>query len=95
MPTMPDVPTLAEAGFPSATYTGWTGIVAPAGTPVPIIEKFYAALASVLTSEEGRAFFAGAGAEAGAERPEVFAAMLREDYARWGRVVREIGLKAD
>jgi tripartite-type tricarboxylate transporter receptor subunit TctC len=93
--SLPDVPTISEAGVPGYAYEGWTGIAAPAGTPRAIIDKVYKALAAIATTDEGREFFAKAGAEAGAEPPDVFAAFLREDYERMGRVVREAGIKGD
>jgi len=93
--SIPNVPTMAEAGYPGSAYEGWVGIVAPAGTPAPIVKKMYDALSKVLLGPEGREFFAKAGAEAGADPPEAFAAIIKADYDRWAKLVPAMGLKAE
>jgi tripartite-type tricarboxylate transporter receptor subunit TctC len=93
--SLPDTPTISEAGVPGYAYEGWTGMAAPAGTSRAIIDKVHKAVAAIANTDEGREFFAKVGAEAGAEPPDVFAAFLREDYERMGRVVREAGIKGD
>ena len=92
--SLADLPTMREAGVADYSYEGWVGIAAPAGTPAPIIAKAYEAIRKALLSEEGKAFFAANGALAEAEPPEAFAAIIRAEYEKWGRVVREAGIRA-
>lgn len=93
--TLPELPTLREAGLPNYAYAGWVGIAAPTGTPPVIVAKAWRAITQVLLSAEGREFFANVGAEPGGEAQEAFAALVREEYEKWGRVVRDAGIKAD
>jgi tripartite-type tricarboxylate transporter receptor subunit TctC len=93
--TLPDVPTMAEAGVPGFDFTAWAGIAAPAGTPKPIIDSFYAAIAGVLATAEARAWFESFGVEPGGDQPEAFAALVRTENAKLGEVIRTMGLKAD
>jgi tripartite-type tricarboxylate transporter receptor subunit TctC len=92
---LPEVPTVAESGVPGYEYVAWTGVAAPAATPKAIIAKLYADIRGVLRSPESREYFAGHGAEAGGESPEEFAAFIRAEHAKWGKVVREAGIKAE
>lgn len=93
--TMPDLPTMQEAGVPGYDLTAWAGIAAPAGTPKPIIDSFYAAIAGILATPESRAWFESFGAEPGGDRPEAFAALVRTEHAKLGDVIRVMGIKAD
>ncbi|MFT3804252.1 MAG: tripartite tricarboxylate transporter substrate binding protein [Burkholderiaceae bacterium] len=93
---MPDVPTVAEQGFPDFEMGAWLGLVAPAGTPVPVLDKLFATLTTIAAEDEYRKRIAQSGAEV---RPsttrEAFAAFVARDYDDWGRIVREFGVKAD
>ncbi|MBK9134311.1 MAG: tripartite tricarboxylate transporter substrate binding protein [Betaproteobacteria bacterium] len=91
----PEVPTLAEAGVPGYEYIGWTGIAAPAATPAAVVERLSREINRISTSEEGRRFFAQAGAEAGELSPGEFAAFVRAEHAKFGRLIRETGLRAE
>jgi tripartite-type tricarboxylate transporter receptor subunit TctC len=95
VPTWPDVPTLAEAGVAGYEHIGWTGIAAPAATPRPVIERLHAEITRIATSDEGRRFFAQAGAEAGEQSPAEFLAFMRAEHGKFGRLIRDAGLKAD
>ncbi len=90
---LPDIPTVAEAGYPGYEANSWNGIVAPAGTPRAIIEKLNAAMVKVLRTEEVRKFMVGDGAEPAPGTPEQFAAFLRADHAKWARVIKAAGLR--
>ena len=92
---LPDVPTMAEAGYPNAEYLAWTGIAAPAKTPKRISERIYGEISKVLASDEAREWFGAAGADPRADPPDVFAAMIRADYAKWGKIIREAGIRID
>ena len=91
----PDVPTLAEAGVAGYEYIGWTGIAAPAATPRAVVDRLNMEINRIASSEEGRRFFAQAGADAGEMTPVEFAAFVRSEHAKFGRLIREAGLKAE
>jgi tripartite-type tricarboxylate transporter receptor subunit TctC len=93
--SLPDVPTLAEAGLPGYHFHGWVGIAAPAGTPKPIVDRAYAAIAQVLETPEARAWFAESGADPGAVPPAEFAVFMRAEYDRLGRLLRDADIRAE
>ena len=88
-PTLPDVPTVAEAGVPGFEYSGWLAILAPAGTPREIIGKLNGDIVKVVAVPEMRDRFLGWGYEPVAGAPEAFAGRLRADIARYARVIKE------
>ncbi len=91
----PEVPTLAEAGVPGYEYIGWTGVAVPAATPSAVVERLNREINRIATGDEGRRFFAQAGADAGEQSPAEFAAFIRAEHAKFGRLIREIGLRAE
>jgi tripartite-type tricarboxylate transporter receptor subunit TctC len=91
---LPELPTVAES-VPGYEYVAWVGLAAPAATPRAIVAKLHADAAAVLRSPESREYFASHGAEPGGESPEEFAAFIRVEHAKWGKVVREAGIKAE
>lgn len=91
---MPDVPTVAESGVPGFSASAWVGLMAPVGTPRPIVEKLAAASKEALENPEVREQLVKAGAEPAFKPPAPFAQFVREEYERYGRLVRELGLKA-
>jgi len=93
--SMPDVPTMAEAGVPGYEFTAWAGIGAPAGTPRPVIDRLYGEIARIAATAEAKAWFDSFGIDAGAEPPDAFAALIRAEYAQMGEVVRAMGIKAE
>ena len=92
---LPDVPTLAESGAPGYEFVGWVGIAAPAATPPAIVDRLYRAIAAVESTAEAREWFAAIGAEPGVIAPDAFAALVRAEYAHWGRVIRESGIRLE
>jgi tripartite-type tricarboxylate transporter receptor subunit TctC len=94
-PSLPEVPTLAEAGVPGYEYIGWTGVVAPAATPGAIVDRLNAEINRIAASEEGRRWFQTTGADAGEQTPAEFAAFLRAEHAKLGELVRSAGLRAE
>ena len=92
---LPEVPTISESGVPGYEYVAWVGIAAPAATPRAIVAKLHADAAAVLRSPESREYFAGHGAEPGGETPEAFGAFIHAEHTKWGKVVREAGIKVD
>jgi len=91
---LPDVPTFAESGFPGATAANWWGFVAPAGTPAEALKRVGDAVVAVVDSSEMRARFEREGAEPLHMTPREFAAHMAAETAKWTRVVRDAGIKA-
>jgi tripartite-type tricarboxylate transporter receptor subunit TctC len=88
----PDLPTLAEAGVAGVTVTGWTAVVAPAGTPAPIVRKIQADIARALETPELKETLAKQGAAPVGSPPDAFAAFLVAEAAKWSKVIAEAGL---
>jgi tripartite-type tricarboxylate transporter receptor subunit TctC len=92
---LPDVPTISEAGVPNYEATIWLGVMAPANTPKPIVEKLNAEIAKVASNAEIKAAWAKQGAEPMLMSPSEFDAFLRADIAKWAEVVKVSGAKVD
>jgi tripartite-type tricarboxylate transporter receptor subunit TctC len=96
LPTLPDVPTFAEAGFADAQVTSWYTIAVRAGTPAPIVERLHGSAMKSLQQGETRDRLAKAGCEVPAPRtPADVAIMWKADYARFGKLVKEAGIKGE
>jgi tripartite-type tricarboxylate transporter receptor subunit TctC len=94
-PELPDVPTVAEAGVPGYEATSWFGMFAPAATPAPVVARLNAALAKVLADPEVKKKLAEQGAEPYSEKPEQFAEFIRQETAKWSKVVKDSGASVD
>jgi tripartite-type tricarboxylate transporter receptor subunit TctC len=94
-PVLPDVPTVAEAGLPNFEVTTWYGILAPAGTPRPIVVRLNAELAKIMHSPELKERLDALATDPVTSTPEEFAGLIKREIAKWREVVREAGLKAD
>jgi tripartite-type tricarboxylate transporter receptor subunit TctC len=92
---LPDVPTVAEAGVPGYEATIWLGVMAPAGTPKPIIDRLNAEITKVTGRAEVREAWGKQGATALSMSPEQFGQYLREDIAKWAKVIARAGIKLD
>ena len=92
---LPEVPTVAEAGVPSYEAVNWWGIVAPAGTPQPVIDRVHKALTAVQTSPEVQKQFSSEGAEIVQMSPPEFGAFMEREMKKWERVVKEGHIKAE
>ena len=90
----PELPAMAET-VPGVALDVWLGIFMPAGVPKDIVAKANADIARVLQSPEIKANLTGQGIEAAVSTPEALAATIRDDHARWGKVIREANIKAD
>jgi tripartite-type tricarboxylate transporter receptor subunit TctC len=88
-PVLPDVPTIAEGGVPDYVADNWWGIVAPAGTPTPIIDKVYAAAQAALKAPELQAQFEREGAASVAMSSADFGDYIKKEIAKWALVVKE------
>ena len=91
----PDVPTIREAGYPEVESTNWSGLVVPAATPVSAVARLNEVLVQALKSAEVADKFRTFGMSAAPGTPEQFDALLRSEAARYAKVVREAGIKAD
>jgi len=91
----PELPTIAEQGFPDFEATSWYGLVAPAGTPSSIVERLHGEIVRALALPEVRERIAGLGAETVGNSPSEFAAMQKAEAARWIKIAREANIHAD
>ena len=94
-PGFPELPTIAEAGVPSYEAGTWSGVIAPAGLPRPVLDKLNAAVNEAIRSSLFKERFAVIGDEPAGGTPEEFAATIRRDSARWAEVVRRSGARID
>ena len=94
-PILPDLPTIAEAGVPGYVATNWWGIVAPAGTPQPIVDKLHDAIAELLNSAETKKYLDNEGAAPVRMSSAEFGKFVEAEIAKWGPVVKKAGMKAE
>jgi tripartite-type tricarboxylate transporter receptor subunit TctC len=94
-PVLPDVPAIADSGVPGYEGVNWWGLVAPAGTPAPIVEKINKAIAEVQGSEEVRKVFANEGAAVVTMTSTQFGDHMVKEMNKWERVVKDGGIKAE
>ena len=92
---LPDVPTVAESGYPGYNAVGWSGIYVPNGTPQPIIDKLNAAIVKAVAKPEIKKLFEEQGVEGAASTQAEVAKMLQEDFVRLGDLARSIGVHAE
>lgn len=95
LPTLPDVPTVAESGFPGFEADQWYGLVAPAGTPVAVIKRLNEAANAGLQNQEVLRSLTTEGAVALGGTPEAFGQLIAREIPRWREVVRASGMKLD
>ncbi|ARP81145.1 hypothetical protein CAL12_10015 [Bordetella genomosp. 8] len=91
---LPDVPTLAEAGLPGYEFTNWFGLVAPTGVPADRIRKLNADVRKVLADPAVRQELEKMGADPAGDTPEAFGKQIRDDSAKWARIIQEQGIRA-
>jgi tripartite-type tricarboxylate transporter receptor subunit TctC len=92
---LPDVPTLAEAGYPGVEMSTWYGLYTTAGTPKPVIDRLHAELARIVKLPDVQSRLASLGGEISALSTEQFAAFARTDYERAGKLIRDAKVKID
>jgi tripartite-type tricarboxylate transporter receptor subunit TctC len=93
-PLLPDVPTVAESGVPGYEASAWWGLLAPAGTPAPIVERLSREIKEILVSDELKKFFQNEGAEMDYLGPAEFGKFIAKDINKWVHLVKEVNIKA-
>ena len=93
-PHFPDLPTIAEF-YPGFETTSWVGLIAPAGTPRPVVDKLNGTLAKILASAEMKEKFDAQAAEIVASTPEQFGELIKSESAKWGKIIREKNIRVD
>ena len=94
-PILPDLPTIAEAGVPGYLAADWWGILAPAGTPQPIVDKLHGAIEEVLNSADTQKYMNDQGATPVHMSSADFGKYIVAETAKWGPVVQKAGMKAE
>ena len=92
---VPDLPTVAEAGLPGYEATAWFGVLAPAATPPQIIARLNAAIVKIAHAREMQERLTAEGADAVGNTPEQFAQIIKSDIAKWAKVIKASGARAD
>ena len=95
LPSWPDAPPIAEAGLPGFEASSWQGVLAPAKTPKVIVERLHREIVKALHSPEVERRLQAEGSEIGGITPEAFGAYIRNEIAKWTRVVKEAGIKVE
>jgi tripartite-type tricarboxylate transporter receptor subunit TctC len=94
-PTLPEVPTMAEAGYPAVNADNWYGVVVASATPKDIVDKLHTALVKTLQSPDVRKRLEGVGAEAVSTTPEEFGAFIQSELNKWGKVIKTSKITLD
>jgi tripartite-type tricarboxylate transporter receptor subunit TctC len=95
IPQMPNVPTMQEAGVPGYDATVWLALLAPAGTPAHIVNRLNADIAKIMNSSETQKAMFDAGVEVSLSTPEALSSLMVSELDKWGKVVKEAGIKLD
>ena len=94
-PSLPDVQTVSESAIPGYEFKLWYGLVVPAGTPQPIIDRLNADLRKTMASPDVKEKLASIGGNLTVGSPDAFAAILREETVRWAKLASDVGIKMD
>lgn len=94
-PNYPDVPTIAESGLPGFEAGAWQGLAAPAGTPPDVVKRLNETLVKVMQMPDVRERLLGAGLEPVGGSPEDFAQFIKSEIAKWSKVAKDVGARAD
>ena len=93
--SLPEVPTVAEGGYPGFEGSGWLGILFPAKTPAAIVDRVSKEAAAAIAMPETRKQLEDVGLDPVSSSPDAFRAYIRSEHAKWGKVIREAGIKAE
>jgi len=94
-PLIPDVPTMQEAGLKGYEVTTWYALWAIKGTPQPIMDRMYAEVVKAIQAPDMREIWATQGADVGGMPPAEFAAFMKSEIVKWGKVAQDAGIKID
>lgn len=94
-PSVPEIPTIAEAGFPGVEVTSWWGILVPAATPPEIVARLNAEIVKIMASQDARERIGDLGADLATSTPQRFADFIRTEHVKWGQLIKESGAKVD
>ena len=94
-PELPDVPTMAEAGVPGVEMTTWYGLFVTGGTPKPVVDRLYAETMKALQQPDVQKRLVGLGGEPGNATQEQFAALVKSDYDRFGKLIKDANIKLE
>ncbi len=94
-PILPDVPTVAETGYPGYEASGWLGLLFPAKTPDPIVDRLHREAVAVINLSEVREQLQSVGLDPAPSSPETFRAYIKAELAKWAKVIKEAGIRAD
>ena len=92
---LPDLPTLAESGFPGFDATTWNGFLAPANTPSDVVQRLNKLIGQILLMPDVQQRLGAAGAEVAGGTPEQFASLLKRETASWSKVIEHSGIKLE
>jgi tripartite-type tricarboxylate transporter receptor subunit TctC len=93
--TLPDLPTVAEAGVPGYEAVGWFGLLAPAATPKEVVFKLNRDFVAVMANKDLRRRASDLGADLVGDTPDEFARFIRDDQAKWAKLMRDVGIKPE
>jgi len=94
-PSMPEVPTIAESGFPGFEVVSWWGVLGPAALPKDIVARLNGEIVKMMASPDARDRIAALGADIMTSTPEQFAAYIRSEQAKWGQAIKDSGARVD
>jgi tripartite-type tricarboxylate transporter receptor subunit TctC len=94
-PSLPEVPSMAESGYPGFEASGWLGLAFPAKTPAGIVDRLYKESVAALAMPDVREQLQGAGLEPSIKDPEAFRAYIRSELAKWTKLIKSAGIKAE
>ncbi len=93
--SLPDIPTMSEAAFPGVEVGSWVGLVAPSGTPADVIDRLNREITAIIAAPGFHQSMATIGVDVVGTTPGAYAAIIRDDYAKWGKVVAAAGIKPE
>ena len=94
-PSMPEVPTIAESGYPGFEVISWWGVLAPAATPKDLVGRLHGEITKIMGTADAREKIGALGADILTSTPERFAAFIRSEQAKWGQAIRDTGARVD
>ncbi len=94
-PALPEIPTIAESGYPGYEASGWLGLLFPAKTPDAVVQRVYKDAVAVINLADVREQLLSVGIDPAPSSPEAFRAYIKAEFAKWGKLIKEAGIRAD